>query len=267
MDFETIIYEKKDGIAVITLNRPERLNSLNQQMFAELRQAVEDAEDDDEVRVVVLTGAGRAFCAGADLGPSEGGERVMRETNPDVIRRRMYGGVHKLIKGLYNLSKPTIAAVNGAAAGAGYDLALVCDIRVGSENARFRVAFTSIGLVTGSGGHWFLPRVVGKAKAAELIFTADFLEARDAEKYGVLNRVVPADDLMKETMALAGKIAKGPPIAIRLDKAMIQKATISDLDNALEMAATNQAICITSEDHKEGVAAFREKREAVFRGR
>lgn len=267
MQFQTITLKKQDGIATITLNRPERLNAMNEQMCQDLVDALQDVAADDSARVLVLTGAGRAFCAGADLTTGPDREKVLDETSPETIRRELRRVPQETVRRLQRLEKPTIAMVNGPAVGAGFDWALACDIRIGSPKARFRVAFTTVGLVANMGSAWFLPRLVGIGKAAELLLTGDFVEAQEAEKLGILNRVVPADELEKETYAFASRLARGAPIALRLNKLLLYRGLEVDLDTSLEMSSTMQTICITSKDHKEGVAAFREKREPRYTGR
>lgn len=269
MDFATILLKKENWIATITLNRPDRLNAVTPKMAHELLAAIEDVDKDDEVRVLVLTGAGRGFCAGADVGGMTGGTQEGMGTARSAEEMRRYHSrvVGRICLGLQKLQKPTIAMVNGIAVGGGFDMALACDMRIGSKNTRFRNAFVKIGLFPGWGGTWLYPRVMGLAKALEYLFTGDFLEAEEAEKIGVLNKLVPSEDLERETMGLARKIAQGPPIAIRLMKLQAYKGLQMDLETALEMAAACETITLTSEDHKEGVAAFREKREAQFKGR
>ena len=264
MPFETILLEKKDGVGVLTLNRPERMNALNGKMGTELVQALQEADQDDEVRVLVVTGAGKAFCTGADVGGMTAGERKPR--GAEEIRRG-FRNIQGIILGLHRLEKPTIAMINGAAVGGGFDLACACDLRTGSENARFMVAFTRIGLFPGWGGTWLYPRIIGIPKAAEMLFTGDFLEAKDAERFGLLNKLVPAAELEKETMGLARRIANGPPIAIRLSKMQLYKGLEMDLETALKIAAACETITLTSEDHQEGVAAFREKRPPQYKGK
>lgn len=266
MAYETVILKREGNIATLILNRPERLNALNEQVFAEMNAALDEVEEDESIQLLVLTGAGRAFSAGADLKRDAGRESVLDESRPEVIRNHLRKGPQAVARKLQNLSKPTIAMVNGAAAGAGFSLALACDMRTGCENTRFNVAFTRIGLVPGPGDPWFLPRIVGLGKAAELLFTGDFINAEDAARCGLLNRLVPAADLERETMVLARRIADGPPLSHRLNKLALYKGLDSDLDTILEFIAVGQAICIPSHDHKEGVAAFREKRQAVFKG-
>ena len=273
MNYEALIYEKKDRIAKITLNRPERMNAFNAQMITELIQAIADADADDGVGVLVITGAGRGFCAGADFRYTQvrSGEVAAEEAEQrgTVFEEgRLLHPINKdVILGLQRMTKPTIAMVNGAAVGGGFDIALACDIRIGSENARFMVAFTRIGIVPGSGGAWLLLRVVGLPKACELIFTGDFVEAEEAYRIGLLNRLVPAERLEEETMALAQRIAQGPPIALRLDKIMIYKGLGTDLETALAFASACENIALHSQDHVEGVMAFAQKRQPQFRGR
>jgi enoyl-CoA hydratase/carnithine racemase len=264
MSWETIGLEKKENIGVLTLNRPERMNAFNEKMEAEVVQALQEADQDEEVRVLVVTGAGKAFCAGADMGRMSGEER--RPKGAEEFRRG-FRNIQGIILGLQRLEKPTIAMINGAAVGGGFDLACACDLRTGSENTRFMVAFTRIGLFPGWGGTWLYPRIIGIPKAAEMLFTGDFLEAKDAERLGLLNKLVPAADLEKETMDLAGRIANGPPIAIRLAKMQLYKGLEMDLETAMKVAAACETITLTSEDHREGVKAFQGKRKPQYKGR
>ena len=269
MNYETITIEKKGNIAVLTLNRPERLNAISPQMTQELLSAFNDIDDDDEIRVLVITGAGRGFCAGADVGGMAGG--AQRSTGAtrgaEELRQTLVRGAARVIPKLQKMQKPTIAMVNGAAVGAGFDLALACDLRLGSENARFMNAFVRIGLFPGWGGTWFYPRIMGLGKALEYLYTGEFIEAEEAEKLGVLNRLVSANELEKETMALARKIADGPPLSLKLTKLQVYKGLTMDLETAMQMAAACETITLSSEDHREGVAAFREKRRASFQGK
>ncbi len=266
MDFETILCEKKDGIGILTLNRPERINAISPQMTTELGDAIVDFDADDEVRVLLIKGAGRGFCSGADVGGMPGGDQQpQRPRNAEEIRRN-FRGAQKVVLGLQRMEKPTIAQIHGPCVGAGWDLVSACDIRYGSDECRFMVAFIRIGLFPGWGGTWLMPRIMGVAKAAEYLFTGDFLGAEEALRLGVLNKVVPLDKLEEETMALAKKIAAGPPIAIRLSKLQLYKGLEMDLETAMQMAAACETITLTSEDHKEGVAAFREKRKAEYKG-
>ncbi len=268
MDFETIILKKENRIATLTMNRPERMNAVNRTMALELVAAIEDVDKDDEMRVLVFTGAGKGFCAGADVGGMAGGAQEGATTRSAEETRRWHSRVvGGICLGFQKMQKPTIAMVNGVAVGGGFDMALACDMRVGSKNARFMNAFVRIGLFPGWGGTWLYPRIMGLGKALEFLFTGDFLEAEEALRLGVLNRLVAPEDLEKETMVLAGKIAKGPPISIRLMKLQAYKGLQMDLETAIQMAAACETITLASEDHKEGIAAFREKREARYQGK
>ncbi|MCK4362873.1 MAG: enoyl-CoA hydratase/isomerase family protein [Dehalococcoidia bacterium] len=265
MDFETVILKKEGHIATITMNRPEMMNALNTQMLQEMVAAIDEIACNDDVRVVVLTGAGRIFCSGADI--SEGGKASGLSGTPVEMHHNLRNSYQKVALRLQRLDKPTIAMVNGAAVGAGCDFAFACDMRVGSEKARFRNGFVRVGLIPGGGGTWLYTRLMGLGRGLEFLFTGDFLEAEEAEHIGVLNKIVPADDLERETMELAQKIANNPPLAVQMSKMMAYKALDSDLEAALEQAAACQALALSSEDHREGVNAFIEKREAQFKGR
>jgi len=267
MDFETIILKKEGHIAIITLNRPERMNAINSQMERELLEALADVAGDDNIRVVVLAAIGRAFCSGADIGVFSEWAEETEAGSIDTMRRYLRGGFQKIPLMLQKMEKPTIGMINGAAVGAGCDFAFACDMRVGSENARFRNGFVRIGLVPGAGGTWLYTKLMGLGRGLEFLFTGDFLSAEEAHRIGVLNKLVPADDLEQETMELARKIAKGPPIAIRLSKMQAYEALQTDMETALNLAAACQAICLSTEDNREGVTAFIQKREAEFKGR
>ncbi len=262
--FENIVFSKEANVAKIILNRPERLNAITREMEQELIESLADIHNDEDIKVLVLTGAGRAFCSGGDVS-----ENMVEEYGGSVQKvsdtfHHVYQGI---ILQLYNLDIPTIGMINGAAVGLGFDLALACDIRIGSENAKFMVAFTKMGLTPAAGGAWLMPRVMGLAKAAEFIYTADLLEAEEALRLGVLNRLVPAASLEQETMAMAKKISLNSPLANRLAKLQLHRGLDTDLGTALELGATCQAICLTSEDTREALVAFREKRKPVFKGR
>lgn len=262
--FENIIFTKEESVAKIVFNRPERLNAITRAMEQELTESLAEAQRDDDIKVLVLTGAGRAFCSGGDVS-----ENMVEEYGGSVQKvsdtfHHVYQGI---ILQLFNLDIPTIGMINGAAAGLGFDLALACDIRIGSEHAKFMVAFTKMGLTPAAGGAWFMPRIMGLAKAAEYIYTADLLEAEEALRLGVLNRLVPAASLDKETMELAKRISQNSPLANRLAKLQLHRGLDTDLGAALEMGATCQAICLTSEDTREALVAFREKRKPVFKGK
>jgi 2-(1,2-epoxy-1,2-dihydrophenyl)acetyl-CoA isomerase len=250
-----------DGpVATLTLDRPEALNALTVPVKVALREALESIAVDRDVRAVILTGAGRAFCAGQDLA-----ERDEPDAAPLAVEvRERY---NPIIRALRSMGQPVIAAVNGVAAGAGASLAFACDLRIASEEARFVLAFGRIGLVPDSGATWFLPRLVGPAKAAELALIGDPVDAAEALRLGLVSRVVPSDQLMDEARALAERLAAGAPLALALTKGALQRSMTIDLDEALEGEAKLQGIAGASADHAEGLAAFREKRPPRFSGR
>ncbi len=250
-----------DGpVATLTLDRPAALNALTVPVKVALRAALESIAGDPAVRAVILTGAGRAFCAGQDLA-----ERDEPDAAPlDVEVRERY---NPIIRALRSMGQPVIAAVNGVAAGAGASLAFACDLRIAAEEARFVLAFGRIGLVPDSGATWFLPRLVGPAKAAELALVGDSVDAAEALHLGLVSKVVPAADLMSEARALAERLAEGSPLALSLTKGALQRSLTIDLDVALEDEARLQGIAGASADHAEGLAAFREKRQPRFSGR
>lgn len=268
--FETIILDKDPSthIARITFNRPEKLNAITGQMLSELGSAVDDIASDDEMRVLIITGSGRGFCAGADIGGLGSGQDGPHSPTQDADAiRRSFKAAQRVILGLHKMEKPTIAMVNGVAAGAGCDIACACDLRIGSFNSRFVSSYIRIGLFPGYGGTWLYARALGSvAKAAEFLFTGDPLEAQEAERHGLLNKLVPAERLEDTTMELAQKIASGPPIAIRLGKMLLYKGLDMDLETAMQMAAAAESITLKSADHSEGVAAFQGKRGARFKG-
>ncbi len=268
MSYETVILEKDNHIATLTLNRPDRMNAVGPQMARDILAALNEADNDDDARVLIFTGAGKAFCAGADVGGMSGGEREGVGTMTTDDQRRYHARVvGKIGQTLQRMQKPTIAMVNGVAVGGGCDMALACDLRTGCENTRFMNAFIRMGLLPGWGGTWLYPRVMGLGRALQYLLTGDFLVAQEAERIGVLNILTTADNLKKDTLALATKIAEGPPIAIRLMKMQVYKGLQTDMETAVEMAAACETIALTSADHKEAVAAFREKRKANFQGK
>ena len=268
MDYQTIILEKKDHVARLTLNRPERLNALNRQMFRELNSALEDVANEREMRALVLTGAGRAFCASADIKEErQEGDRLLGYMEPNEIFQFIRNGPQGITLKLHQMEIPTIAMVNGLAIGDGFDFALACDIRIGCENSRFMNAFLQMGLVSNTGATWLYPRAMGVNQALELLFTGDWLEAADAERMGLLNRLVPSEDLFEETMSLAARIAGKSPVANRLVKGMVYRGLRQSLEEHLPEAAHAEVLSLASEDHREALAAFLEKREPKFTGR
>ncbi len=255
--YETILVEVADGIASITLNRPDSLNALNGAMRRELLAALKAAGRDESVRAVVITGAGRGFCSGADL---RGG------ASERTYRRVLTDGYNPLIRAIRDLPKPVIAAVNGVAAGAGVSLALACDLVYASDDARFIQAFVRIGLVPDSGSTRTLVRALGRHRAAQLIFTGEPLSATEALAVGLLNGVVPGDRLAATVSEAATRLANAPTRAIALAKRSINHAEDAELDESLAMEAALQELAGRTEDHAEGVAAFAEKREPRFVG-
>ena len=268
MSYETIILEKKDHVARLTLNRPDRLNAANPQMFSELNSALEDVGGDREVRALVLTGAGRAFCASADIKDERrDSDRLLGHMEPYQIYEFIRSGPQGITLKLHQMEIPTIAMVNGLAVGDGFDWVLACDIRVGCEHSRFMNAFLQMGLVSNTGATWLYPRVLGVSRALELLYTADWLEAEEALRLGVLNRQVPYEELEAETMALASKIAGKAPVANRLVKGMVYRGLGQSLEEHLPEAAHAEILSLATEDHREALAAFLEKREPKFKGR
>lgn len=256
---DTVLRELNEGVLTLTLNRPDALNSFNVEMKEALLGGLKDAAKDRSVRVVVLTGAGRAFSAGQDLkertapGVADLGTELRVRYNPIVLAMR-------------RLEKPVIGAINGVAAGAGISVALACDIRIAADNATFIEVFARVGLVPDTGSSWFLPRLIGYAKAAEMSFTTDPVDAQTAERIGLVNKVVAADSLMAETTALANRLAQAAPLALGLAKRALNRAMESGLEDQLEYEAQLQSIAGRSKDHQEGVAAFVDKRPARFTG-
>jgi enoyl-CoA hydratase/carnithine racemase len=267
MAYETLLVETKDRICTITMNRPERLNALSQELTLELGDVTQEiARSGEDIRCVVLTGAGRAFCAGGDTrGMAGGQEQRAPRSNEDI--RRGFWAAQRMIQGFIKLEVPTIAMVNGDAVGAGFDLACACDIVTASENARFMVAYRRIGLIPGYGGAWLYQRRIGLNKAAELMFTGDFMPAAEAYRIGMASFVCPREELESRTWDLASRIAAGPPISLRLMKILLYRGDQTDLDTAMQMAAFGSSITLSSEDHREGVTAMREKRQANYIGR
>jgi len=267
--FKTIILKKEEHVATIVMNRPDRMNALIPEMFKELKEALEEVNSDDDVRAVILTGAGRGFCTGADVkeGSAGSGEGLRAEKSIDEVRQYIRHNPQKITLAIRNLEKPIIAMVNGPAVADGFDWALACDLRVGSENARFMNAFVRMALFPNTGATWLLPRVIGLGKALEVLFTGDWLDAEEAYRIGVLNKLVPAADLESETMALAQKLAKQPPISLRLLKMQTYRGLEMSLEAALELAADGEAMTLKTEDHREALTAFFEKREPRFKGK
>ena len=257
--FTALRWEVADGVGTITLDRPDALNSLDATLKRELLGVLREADRDGAVRVVILTGAGRAFCAGQDLK-----ERIVADPTPlDVEVRERY---NPIVLAMRRLPKPIIAAVNGVAAGAGAALAFAADFRIAADGSTFVLAFGRIGLAPDSGASWFLPRLVGAAHAAELLFLADPMPAEEALRIGLVSQVVASEALLHHARTLAAKLAQGSPIAIALTKRALARSLEVGLVEALDHEASLQGIAGRSADHAEGLAAFVEKRAPRFRG-
>jgi 2-(1,2-epoxy-1,2-dihydrophenyl)acetyl-CoA isomerase len=255
---ETILVDRADGVVTVTLNRPEKKNAVNTLMWDELLATFEEVKVNNDDRVLVLTGAGGAFCSGADLGDPAAGR------NHGLVRMRHIGDVALR---LHRIPKPTIAKVNGVAAGAGCNMALGCDLVVASEEARFSEIFSRRGLSIDFGGSWLLPRLIGLHRAKELAFFADVISAKEALDFGLLNRLVPAGELDAFVADWASRLAAGPPLALSMTKTMLNNSWATSMDQALEDEARAQSVNFTTADTVEAMTAFMEKREPRFTGR
>lgn len=254
-------YTVADGIGRILLDRPERKNAFTLEMIDRWAEVLVDARTDPDVRVVLVTGAGGDFCSGMDLGGMRS-DRTPLESKAVLADR-----VHRVALALQDLDKPVVAAVDGVAVGAGMDMALMCDLRVCSASARFSEGYVKVGLVPGDGGCYFLPRIVGTARALELLWTGDMIDAREADRLGLVNHVYPDETFEADTAALVRRIAAGPPVAIRMIKRATYQSAGSDLRTALDLISSHMAVVRSTEDSQEALAAFREKRTPTFRGR
>lgn len=264
MSADVLLIERHDHVAVLTLNRPHKLNALDSELRDAMHDAVASVQTDDDVRAVIFTGSGRGFCSGADLTGGGRGEAKPPTQNDHLDD---LGWVGRQALAVYGLDKPVIAAVNGVAAGAGMSLALACDLRVGSEKARFKTVFIERNLSPDSGMSFFLPRIVGYSRAADLIYTSRAVEAEEAHRIGLLDRLVDHDELLERANELASQMAGWPPLALRVSKRVLQHNMECDLDAALRYELTslsygNRAV----NDRKESLAAFRERRKPKFTG-
>lgn len=258
-----LLWEQDGPVVTLTMNRPGQRNPLTgNSAVPEFLQAIQRIQDDRRVRCVIVTGSGPSFCAGGDL------REMQRQQQPEVdemrIRQEYRNGIQRLPPALFNLEVPVIAAVNGHAIGAGLDLACMCDIRIACANAKFAESFVRLGIIPGDGGAWLLPRVVGLARAAELAFTGETIDAAQALAWNLVSRVVPHDELMPAARDLAARIAANPSHALRLTKRLMREAILAPLESVLELSAVFQAMAHKTPDHREAVAAFLEKRAPRF---
>lgn len=260
---DVLIETKKDGVLTLTMNRPDRLNALSWDLLSALQTAIMRASTDRDVGVVVLAGAGKAFCAGGDVkSMAEGGRNEPFEARAAGLRQRMEAS-----RLLHDMPKPTIAMIRGACAGAGMSLALACDMRIASDTTKLTTAFAKVGLSGDFGGSYFMTRLVGTAKARELYFTSPILSAREAHEAGLINRVVADAELEAETMALARRLADGPRVTLGYIKRNMDAAEHGNLEDVMDLEAMHHTRCAETEDHKEAARAFVEKRAPVFKGR
>jgi enoyl-CoA hydratase len=260
MEFKYIVYEKSEGIATITLNRPEALNAFSREVVEEILQALEDVRNDENVRVVVLTGAGeKAFSAGADI-KSMSGMTVLKARGLSLMGE-------KLCVALENFEKPVVAALNGYALGGGLEVAMSCDLCIASENARMGQTEINIGLIPGWGGTQRLTRLIGRTKAKELVFTGRMIDAKTAQQLGIINMAVPPDKFKETVRQFALELASKAPIAVRVAKALINKGADIGLDSAVALEREGFGVVASTDDLKEGVSAFTEKRKPIFKGK
>lgn len=260
--YSTLLYIIEHNVCTITLNRPEVYNALNEQMKKEINEALRDAEKDQDVRCLVIRGAGdKAFCSGQDLKEHSGGEKHRS------LKESLEKSYNPMIRKMRSMEKPIVAMINGVAAGAGLSIALACDLRIMADHAKLIEVFIRIGLVPDSGSHWFLPRLVGMARAFEYAALGNDVTATEAERVGLVNKVVPGAELEAMTMELAERLAKAPTRSIGLIKRTLNKALTTDLESLLDYEASIQDIASRTDDHHEGVAAFLEKRKPNFKGR
>lgn len=261
---ENLLFDIQDNIATITLNRPEKLNAFTTEMLYAWADALQECQRNDQIRAVVLTGTGRAFCSGGDVqGMSE---RKQAET-PIERKASLANRVHRIPLLMSELEKPTLVAINGVATGAGLDMALMGDIRIAAQSARMAETYVRVGIMAGDGGAWYLPRLIGTPRALELLLTGRFVDADEAFQMGLVNKVVPDEQLMQETYDMAARIAAGPPLAIRMMKKAVYQGLDMDIRTHLEQVSSHMAVLFSTEDHQEALNAFKEKRTPVFQGK
>jgi len=258
-----ILTEVTDKVATIALNRPEKMNAFTDDMIAYCVRVLEDYRTRDDVNVIVMTGSGRAFSAGGDVGKFD----TYASASAAGVKARLSENIQRLALKIQEIDKPVIAAVNGTATGGGMDISLMCDLRFAARSARFAETYVRMGLIPGAGGAYYLPRLVGTARALEIFWTCDWIDAERAEQIGLVNRVFDDDRLAEETQAFARKLAASAPLSVRLLKKITYQGLATDLRSALDHVASNMPVVRLSEDHKEAVAAFRDKRTPLFQGR
>ena len=263
MELQDLIYTKEEHIATVTLNRPERLNAFSGAMTAGLTRAMQDAKENNAIRVIIITGAGRGFCSGLDLAAQANAQRAPAGGGGGGYR---VGGT-RLSSLMLSMDKPIIASVNGPAVGWGFELALLCDIRIASSNAVLGDMHVKRGLVPDNGGHWLLPRLIGWAKASEIMFLGERMDAAEAERIGLVNKVVPHEELEPVTRDWATRMANNAPLAVQTAKRQMRLGLSSDYESNLEFSIFAQGRLFQTEDFREGVSSFTEKREATFQGK
>lgn len=259
---DSVLFKLDDKVAILTLNQPAKLNAFSDDMLMRLVELIDECQSRQDIAVVILTGAGRGFCSGGDIS-SMGADA---DNRPHVTKEYIWDVIQAFPKRLARFDKPIIAAVNGPAIGGGMDLALACDIRLAARSARFAETYAKIGLLPGGGGAFFLPRIVGRAMALELLLSADFIEAEEALRIGLVNHVYDDDALLAESVALAKRIARLPPLSIRLIKRAVDHGLNGDMASAFDLISSHIAIAKSGGDHQEAIAAFRERRDGDYHG-
>ena len=269
MNYQTVTITKENNVGILTLNRPDKLNAVDFTMMEEAPAALEELSSDRQIRVLIITGSGRGFCAGADVGATIDKTKKEKSIWDTGIGRSLQGqrSLMTLVLGIRNAPVPVIAAVNGVAAGVGLSIALACDIRIASDKARFSMAFVKMGLVPDNGGSYFLPRLIGLGQAAELILTGKIIEAQEADRIGIVNRVVPHESLMEAARDLARVIAGNPPLTVKAARwALYQGMVAPDLEEHIKYESGMNNLLLETEDQKEAVKAYFEKRPPQFKG-
>lgn len=257
-----VLLDVSERIATLTLNRPQKLNAFTDEMLSDLIDYLDECERRDDVAVVILTGAGRGFCSGGDTSTMG----AAADNRPHVSKQLIWNTIQAFPKRMQRFEKPVIAAVNGVAAGGGMDLALACDIRVAAEQAKFAETYVRIGLAPGGGGAWFLPRIVGQARAMELLLSGEFIDAAEAERIGLVNHVWPNHELLARSRRLATSIARNPPLSVKLIKRAVDHSMSNDFNTCMDLISSHIAILKNGPDHAEALAAMNDKRDGDYQG-